>query len=110
MLELARVLHDAQEDLLGHVFGGGGLAELAEHEIVEGPVMTPHECGERLPIAPLVADHQRFVGCVTRGGGHGARAGRRREIASLESRHAGGLRVPIGRLSRAFDLCRGAEF
>ena len=62
------------------VLGGLGLSELTEHEVVEGAMVAPDQGGERLPIAPLVADHQSFVGCVTRGGGHGARAGRQREM------------------------------
>jgi hypothetical protein len=36
VLEFARVLNDPEKHLLGHVFGGLGLVELAEHEVVEG--------------------------------------------------------------------------
>lgn len=36
--------------------------------------MTAHEQGERFPIAPLVADHQCFVGCVALDRRHRARA------------------------------------
>src|SRR6185369_13487269 len=59
------------EHLLSDLFGEALVTKLAQHEVIERAVMTPHEQSERTAVAPLVADHQGFVGCVSGDGRHG---------------------------------------
>jgi len=61
------------------LLGRRAIAQLAEDEIVHGSMMATHQLGKRLPVAPLVADHEHFVRCIALHGRHSKTVARRGE-------------------------------
>jgi hypothetical protein len=62
VLEVGRVLDDADEGVLHHFFRRGLAPQVPQREIEEGPLVLSHEQREGRPIPTLEPDHERFVG------------------------------------------------
>ena len=99
MLELTRVLHHAQEGVLGDIFCGLRAFDLAVDKVVNRALVAVHNLGERCTVATLVAHHEHFIGCVAAAAPHVV-------IPTLPRAR---LSSPLWRLGRPKDLPRSGS-
>src|SRR6186713_2724456 len=61
VFEFGGLLYQAEEDFLGHIFCKSRLAQLTDREVVDRPVITPHQLSEGLAFSSLITNHEHFV-------------------------------------------------
>jgi len=62
MFEVGGALHHTKERVLSHLASGIATAQVANRKIVERLLVTTDKFRKSVAIAPLVPDHQHFVG------------------------------------------------